>query len=312
MIKNGLIVILGATATGKTALAIKLAQALNTTPINTTPIISADSRQVYKHFNIGTSKPNLTERQGISHYLIDIAEPDTTLTLAEYQKQAQNLISEFHHQGITPILVGGTGLYLKSIVCGMKIPKVAPNHDLRSQLLALGQSQCHQMLLQVDPDIKIHPNDRFRTIRALEVFYVTGKTLTAQQSQSPPTYPIVQIGTNTPENHRKIVSDRINQMLKLGWLEEIKAIQTKYGADLPLLKTLGYAEMCDYLSGKTNLDIAKELTITHTMQFAKHQRTWFRSNQLANITWVNNFSSGDRHQEAIENLLNLIHNRENR
>jgi tRNA dimethylallyltransferase len=297
LIKNGLIVILGATATGKTAKAIALAQTFKA------PILSADSRQVYKDFDIGTSKPNLEERQGIPHYLIDIAEPNTMLTLAEYQAQAQNLISEFHDRGITPILVGGTGLYLKSIVCGMKIPKVAPNLELRSQLLALGQTQCHNMLLQVDPDSKIHPNDRFRTLRALEVFYVTGKTLTEQQSQSPPDYPIIQIGINTPENHREIVSDRINQMLKLGWLEEIKDIQNRYGVDLALLKTLGYAEMSDYLSGKTNLDTAKELTITHTMQFAKHQRTWFRGD--LNTTWVN---SGDR----LESLLDLIHNREDR
>jgi len=296
VIDKGLIVILGATATGKTAKAIAFAQILNA------PILSADSRQVYKDFNIGTSKPNLEERQGIPHYLIDIAEPNTTLTLAEYQAQAQTLIAKFHTQGIMPILVGGTGLYLKSIVCGMKIPKVAPNLELRSQLLALGQTQCHNMLLQVDPSIKIHPNDQYRTLRALEVFYVTGKTLTEQQSQSPPSYPIIQIGINTPENHREIVSDRINQMLKLGWLEEIKDIQNRYGADLALLKTLGYAEMSDYLSGKTNLDTAKELTIIHTMQFAKHQRTWFRGDP--NTTWV---SSGDR-----LDLLDLIHNREDR
>ncbi len=319
---RGLIVILGATATGKTSLSIKLAQALNA------PILSADSRQVYRHFNIGTSKPSLAEQQGIPHHLIDIAEPDTTLTLAEYQEQAQSLISEFHDQGITPILVGGTGLYIKSIVCGMKIPRVAPNLELRSQLLALGQNQAHKMLLQVDPNIKIHPNDRFRTIRALEVFYVTGKTLTEQQSQSPPSYPIVQIGINTPENHREIIGDRIEQMIKLGWLEEIQSIQDRYGKNLALLKTLGYAEMSDYLAGNTDLDTAKELTATHTMQFAKHQRTWFRSNQ--NISWINR---GDRLDEGLlnlihrklqqknqkksgdrldEGLLNLIHDRENR
>lgn len=295
---KGLIIILGATATGKTALSIRLAQTLNA------PIISADSRQVYRHFNIGTSKPSLTEQQGVPHYLIDIAEPNTTLTLAEYQEQAQNLISDFHSQGITPILVGGTGLYLKSIVCGMKIPRIAPNLELRSQLLGLGQNQAHKMLLQVDPDTRIHPNDQFRTIRALEVFYVTGKKLTEQQSQSPPTYPIVQIGLNTPDNHREIVGDRIEQMIKLGWLEEIQSIQDQYGKNLALLKTLGYAEMSDYLAGNTNLGTAKELTATHTMQFAKHQRTWFRGDQ--NINWI---SSGDR---LDEDLLNLIHNRENR
>lgn len=300
MIKSGLIVILGATATGKTALAIQLAQILKA------PILSADSRQVYQHFDIGTSKPNIGYRQGVAHYLIDIAAPDTTLTLAEYQAQAQTLISDFHDQGITPILVGGTGLYLKSIVCGMKIPRVVPNPPLRSQLSALGQTYCHQMLLQVDPRSRIHANDQFRTIRALEVFYITGKSLTEQQSQSPPTYPIIQIGINTPENHLQIVGDRITQMLELGWLEEIKFIQNRYGHDLPLLKTLGYAEMSDYLDGKTDLDTAISLTITHTMQFAKHQRTWFRKDKT--INWIKEeIKTGDR----LKNLLNLVHNREN-
>jgi tRNA dimethylallyltransferase len=298
LIKNGLIVILGATATGKTALAIQLAQVLKS------PILSADSRQVYRYFDIGTSKSNYSDRQGIPHYLIDIAEPDTTLTLAEYQAQAQTLISDFHSQEITPILVGGTGLYLKSIVCGMKIPKVAPDLALRSQLCHLGQTYCHQMLLQVDPETKIHANDQFRTIRALEVFYITGKSLTEQQFQSPPTYPILQIGINTPKDHLKIVGDRIDQMLTQGWLEEIKFIQDRYGHDLPLLKTLGYAEMSDYLMGKTDLDTAKYLTTTHTMQFAKHQRTWFRGNKT--INWLEE-ESGDR----LKKLLNLFHNREN-
>jgi tRNA dimethylallyltransferase len=294
---RGLIVVLGATATGKTSLSIKLAETLNA------PILSADSRQVYRHFNIGTSKPSLIEQQDIPHHLIDIAEPNTTLTLAEYQEQAQSLISEFHDQGITPILVGGTGLYIKSIVCGMKIPRVAPNLELRSQLLALGQNQCHKVLLQVDPDTRIHANDRFRTIRALEVFYVTGKTLSEQQSQSPPSYPIVQIGINTPENHREIIGDRLEQMIELGWLEEIQSIQDQYGKNLALLKTLGYAEMSDYLAGKTNLGTAKDLTTTHTLQFAKHQRTWFRGDR--NINWINR-------DESLENLLNLIHDREDR
>ncbi|AFY72760.1 tRNA isopentenyltransferase MiaA [Synechococcus sp. PCC 7502] len=301
---KGLIVVLGATATGKTSLAIKLAQKFNA------PILSADSRQVYKHFDIGTSKPNLTERQGISHYLIDIAEPNTTLTLAEYQGQAQKLIAEFHAQGITPILVGGTGLYIKSIVAGMQIPRVAPNYYLRSQLLELGQSQCHQILQQVDPRSKIHANDQARTIRALEVFYVTGKPLTEQQGEHPPTYPICQIGISSPplEIYKKIVSDRIEHMLKQGWLEEIKFIQNQYGSGLPLLSTLGYKEMGTYLSGQINLELAKELTVKHTLQFAKHQRTWFNSKSYGEVNWINNPQNFDSSFNNIEDLLNFIHN----
>ena len=295
----GLIVILGATATGKTSLAIALAKHLNS------PILSADSRQVYRHFDIGTAKPNLEERQEVPHYLIDIAEPDTTLTLADYQQQAQTLIAKFHAEGVTPILVGGSGLYIKAITAGLKIPRVPPQPELRSQLEQLGQNYCYQVLQQVDPlgATKIHANDQIRTLRSLEVFYVTGQPLSSQQGEQPPDYPIVQIGLDCEDldAYRKLVSDRTEQMLQDGWLDEIRDLQARYGADLPLLKTLGYGEMSDYLANKTDLETAKSLTVTHTCQFAKRQRTWFRGSGNGDlpIHWLR---SGSSWQEALNCL----------
>ena len=292
----GLIVILGATATGKTNFAIALAKHLHA------PILSADSRQVYRHFDIGTAKPTLDERQEVPHYLIDIAAPETTLTLADYQDQAQNLISKFHAEGVTPILVGGSGLYIKAIASGLKIPRVSPQPDLRSQLQELGQHYCYQVLQQVDPigAIKIHANDQVRTLRSLEVFYVTGQPLSAQQGEQPPDYPIVQIGLECDDldAYRKLVSDRTEQMLKDGWLDEIQDLQKRYGVDLPLLKTLGYGEMCDYLANKTDLETAKLLTVTHTCQFAKRQKTWFRGSGNGDlpIHWLR---SGNNWKEMI-------------
>lgn len=292
----GLIVILGATATGKTNFAIALAKHLQA------PILSADSRQVYRHFDIGTAKPTLDERQEVPHYLIDIASPETTLTLAEYQDQAQNLISKFHAEGVTPILVGGSGLYIKAIASGLKIPRVSPQPDLRSQLQELGQHYCYQVLQQVDPigAIKIHANDQVRTLRSLEVFYVTGQPLSAQQGEQPPDYPIVQIGLECDDldAYRKLVSDRTEQMLKDGWLDEIQDLQKRYGVDLPLLKTLGYGEMCDYLANKIDLETAKLLTVTHTCQFAKRQKTWFRGSGNGDlpIHWLR---SGSNWKEMI-------------
>ena len=296
----GLIVILGATATGKTSLAIALAKHLNS------PILSADSRQVYRHFDIGTAKPNLEERQAVPHYLIDIAEPDTTLTLADYQEQAQTLIAKFHAEGVTPILVGGSGLYIKAITAGLKIPRVPPQPELRSQLEELGQNYCYQVLQQVDPlgATKIHANDQIRTLRSLEVFYVTGQPLSSQQGEQPPDYPIVQIGLDCEDidAYRKLVSDRTEQMLQDGWLDEIRDLQTRYGKDLPLLRTLGYGEMSDYLANKTDLETAKLLTVTHTCQFAKRQRTWFRGSGNGDlpIHWL---STGSSWEDAI-NWLN--------
>ena len=292
----GLIVILGATATGKTSLAIALAKHLNS------PILSADSRQVYRHLDIGTAKPTLEERQDVPHYLIDIAEPDTTLTLADYQDQAQNLIAKFHAEGVTPILVGGSGLYIKAIVSGLKIPRVSPQPDLRSQFEELGQNYCYQVLQQVDPEgaTKIHANDRVRTMRSLEVFYVTGLPLSAQQGEKSPDYPIVQLGLECDdlEAYRKLVSDRTEKMLENGWLDELRDLQFRYGEDLPLLKTLGYSEMSDYLANKNDLETAKLLTVTHTCQFAKRQRTWFRGSGNGDlpIHWLR---SGSGLEQAI-------------
>ena len=280
---SGLITICGATATGKSGLALELAMKLNSV------IISADSRQVYREFDIGTAKPSVAERQLLPHHLIDICAPTETLTLADYQQQAQALIAQFH-QPISPshsappappILVGGTGLYIRSVVQGLKIPRVAPHKELRSQLQSLGQPQLYAMLQQVDPAAaqKIHPNDPVRTLRALEVFYVTGRTISEQQGEHPPNYPILQLGLDCTDSGAltRRIEHRTEQMLAAGWAAEVESLCQKYGSDLPLLDTLGYREMKQYLAGEISLSEAKDLTVLHTRQFAKRQRTWFRA-----------------------------------
>ena len=272
---GGLITICGATATGKSGLALALAQRLNSV------ILSADSRQVYREFDIGTAKPSVDERQQIPHYLIDICEPTETLTVADYQLQAQELIAHFQAQGTIPLLVGGTGLYIRSVVQGMKIPRVAPHNELRSQLSSLGQTQLYQFLQQIDPTAaqKIHPNDEVRTLRALEVFYVTGRPISEQQGENPPNYPILQIGLECSDTSTltRRIEKRTEQMIAMGWEAEVKTLCEKYDADLPLLDTLGYREMKQYFAGEISLTQAKELTVLHTRQFAKRQRTWFRA-----------------------------------
>ncbi len=269
--------ICGATATGKSGLAIALAQRLNSY------ILSADSRQVYREFNIGTAKPTLSEQEQVPHYLIDICDPTETLTVAEYQRQAQALINSppLPHSPTSPLLVGGTGLYIRSITKGLKIPAVPPHPELRSQLLSLGQTQCYGLLQQVDPvaATKIHPNDSVRTVRSLEVFYVTGRSMSEQQGENPPSYPILQIGLDCadPETLQHRIAKRTGQMVDLGLVPEVEGLCQKYGAELPLLNTLGYAEFRQHLAGETSLAQAQELTVLHTRQFAKRQRTWFRA-----------------------------------
>ena len=281
---RGLIVVCGATATGKTSLALEIAQSINSI------IISADSRQVYREFDIGTAKVTGSERELIPQYLIDICEPTETLTLAEYQEQAQNLvksnITEF------PLLVGGTGLYIKSIVKGLKIPRVSPQPQLRLQLQDLGQQQCYQIFKQVDPvgSEKIHVNDQVRTLRALEVFYATGIPISQQQGENQPSNPIIQIGLDcSSEELKKRIVERTKKMIEMGLIEEVEKLVKKYGWDLPLLKTLGYAEIINYLRGKLSLPEAEKEIISHTRQFAKRQRTWFRA--YPEIEWFDTTSS---------------------
>ena len=274
-----LIVICGATGSGKSGLALEIAKRLNSV------IISADSRQIYREFNIGTAKPSIAEQKLIPHYQIDICEPTETLTLAEYQQQTQAIIRQQQDNNGKPLLVGGTGLYLDAITKGLKIPRVSPQPELRSQLSNLGQTQIHAWLSQIDPAAakKIHFNDQFRTLRALEVFYVTGIPISVQQGENPPDYPILQIGLDcdVAALDRRIAT-RTQQMVEAGLIEEVKYLCDKYGRDLPLLNTLGYAEIKQYLAGDLNLEKAIALIITHTRQFAKRQRTWFRKNQQIN------------------------------
>ena len=278
-----LIVICGATATGKSGLAIAIAQRLNS------EIISADSRQIYQDFDIATATVSKEEQALVPHHFVSTVDPSRTVTVAEYQAEAQILINKLQDRQKIPLLVGGTGLYIKSVVKGMKMPRVAANEDLRSQLTDLGQVQCYQMLQQIDPQAasKVYANDPRRTIRALEVYYVTGRTISSQQGEDPPSYPILQIGLDC--ENLDILAQRIEyraqQMIELGWEDEVRYLGGKYGWDLPLLKTLGYAQMREYLEGKISLTETIDLTTIATRQFAKRQRTWFKA--IPEIEWFN-------------------------
>jgi tRNA dimethylallyltransferase len=187
--------------------------------------------------------------------------------------------------------VGGTGLYLKSITRGLKIPPVAPIPELRSQLELYSQAERYCMLQQIDSVSaeKIHFHDEIRTIRALEVYYVTGKTISSQQGENPPAYPILEIGLHCDSdaiNNR--LKKRTTMMIEAGLVAETHQLMQKYGIDLPLLNTLGYAEIKQYLQGEISLTEAEELIVIHTRQFAKRQRTWFRRNY--NIKWFDSDS----------------------
>lgn len=303
-----LVVVAGPTATGKSKLAVQLAQWLRGI------ILNADSRQVYREFDIGTAKPTPAEQQQAPHLLLDVCDPQITLTVADYQQMAQAAIAQCHHRQQVPMLVGGTGLYIRSVIRGLQIPRVGPQPELRSQLQALGQHHCYGLLLQVDPVSaqKIHQNDQVRTLRALEVFYTTGRPMSTQQGELPPAYPVLQFGLDCQDTERlaRRIELRTEAMINQGFVAEVEALIHKYGPDLPLLKTLGYREIADYIAGALTLNEAKALTVLHTRQFAKRQRTWFRADP--HIHWLDSddpllLDRAWQHIEAFAQTIQLSH-----
>lgn len=278
-----LVVISGPTATGKSALAVDLAQRVQGV------ILGADSRQIYQGFDIGTAKPDVTVRAQVWHQLIDWVSPCSTVTVAEYQSMAEALISNWQAQGVIPFLVGGTGLYIQAITDGLRIPQIPPQPTLRRELAHIGQVTCYAWLQQVDAAsaARIHPHDQVRTLRALEVFYVTGRPLSTLQTRRPPSYPILHIGLDcsTQEVLHQRIQQRTHAMIKDGLVGEYESLRDKYGPYLPLLRTLGYREVGDYTAGRLSLEEAESLIVLRTRQLAKRQRTWFRAQP--GIFWLN-------------------------
>ena len=275
------IVLLGPTASGKTELAIEIAEYLKTR------IHNIDSRQIYKSMDIGTAKPSLDQQKKVKHFLIDIKEPIHPINVKQFQEIAQKSINKEIKKNNLPFLVGGSGLYMNSITKGFFLPNVPPQNNLRGQLEELGQRECWELLKNCDPISakKINYADHVRTIRALEVFYVTGKPLSTQQFKTPPEWKILELGLDR-ENLKERISQRTKNMFLNGIVEETRNIISQYGSDLPMLETIGYSEAKNVFYNNITIDKAIELTTTKTIQFAKRQKTWFRNKN--NPTWLNN------------------------
>ena len=275
------IVLIGPTASGKTDLAIEIAKYFKM------HIHNVDSRQIYKFMDIGTAKPSKNQQKTIKHYLIDIEDPKNHINVKEFQGIAQKSIEREIQQNKLPFLVGGSGLYMNSIIKGFFMPEVPPQIALRAQLEELGQEKCWDLLKSCDPVSakKINYADQIRTIRALEVFYLTGKSLSSQKFQNPPPWKILELGIDR-ENLKDRIFQRTKNMFLLGLIEETKDIMSKYDSDLPILETIGYKEAKEVLINNLTIDKAIELTTTKTIQFAKRQKTWFRNKN--NPIWLSN------------------------
>jgi len=275
------IVLIGPTASGKTKLAIDIAKYFN---IN---IHNVDSRQLYRFMDIGTAKPTKDQQKKIKHYLIDLEEPCSKVNARQFQAIATKSINQELNKKTIPFLVGGSGLYMNSIIKGFFAPNVPPQKSLRSQFEKLGQEKCWELLKICDPLLtkKINYADQVRTIRGLEVFYVTGKPMSSQIFQNPPPWRILELGIERADLKARIYK-RTKDMFKLGIIEETKNIINQYGSNLSLLETIGYKEAKDVIKENLKIEEAIELTTTKTIQFAKRQKTWFRNKN--NPIWLNN------------------------
>ncbi|MCB0036421.1 MAG: tRNA (adenosine(37)-N6)-dimethylallyltransferase MiaA, partial [Anaerolineales bacterium] len=254
--KNKLLTIVGPTAVGKTALSLHLAQTFSG------EIVSADSRLFYRGMDIGTAKPSAAEQTAVPHHFIDICQPDETLTLGEYQAQAYQVINKILGRERLPMLVGGTGQYVKAVVEGWGIPRVAPHPELRQALEKLGQEELGRWLTALDPAKAAeldHRNVR-RVIRALEVTLVRGIPISIQQKKSPPPYDILMLGLKRErEELYERIDVRVDQMAAAGLLDEVQALlDAGYGWRLPAMSGLGYRQLRPYFEGEQTLAEALE------------------------------------------------------
>lgn len=294
--------IVGPTAVGKTAVGIKVAEALDG------EIISADSRQIYRGMEIGTGAPSADELSRVRHHFIAEAEPDKWISAGEFARQARIRIDEVVDRGKKPIIVGGSGLYVKALIDGLA-PMPPSDKTIRQQIKgeidSLGVYVLLEELRSVDPDYyeKALPANEKRLIRALEVYRLTGKSFSDWHKPTDPWFEPKIFGLCRPRHELcDIIESRVMKMIDAGWIEELKQLQEKYGDALPktVVEALGYRDLADYLlSGSENIsDIVERISIS-TRQFAKRQMTWFRGDKRT--VWKE--ETGDR---AIENWTEWI------
>lgn len=286
--KIRLVIVQGPTASGKSALAVQLAEHLDG------EVVNADSMQVYGGMDIGTAKPTPPERAGVPHHLYDLVTPDVNFTAADFRDHAARVIEEIHRRNKRIILVGGTGLYIRILTRGLAdSPGGSP--DIRGALEAQADREglvaLHQRLADVDPvsAARLHPNDRVRVVRALEVFLMTGRPLSAFQDEhrfADERYRCLKIGIDMERDllYRR-VEERVDKMMADGFVSEVKGLLAAgYAADLKAMSSIGYKEICAHLAGEFTLDEAVRLIKRNTRQYAKRQITWCRRD--SEIIWV--------------------------
>lgn len=299
------IVIAGPTASGKTSLSIELAKKIEG------EIVSADSMQIYQEMNIGTAKPTLEERQGIKHYLLDYVSVEERYSVADYKKEAKQAIQEIIKKGKVPIVVGGTGLYIDSLIYEIEYPNIEFDEEYRKKLEERvedeGLEKLYQEAKEIDPLAiqKISPNDKKRILRILEIYQATGKTKTEQEIESRKNSIEYDYQVYALKWDREILYDRINRrvdrMIQQGLIEEVKEILKKHEKFPTAMQGLGYKEVVSFLAGKMTQEEMMEKIKMETRRYAKRQMTWFRKNKQT--IWLEGQAST---KESIAKILENI------
>lgn len=287
--KKDVIAVVGPTASGKTALAVDIAKYLDT------EIISADSRQIFKEFDIATAKPTKEEMQGITHNLIDVINPDEEFTVADFADRASKVMKNLFDRNKIPVVAGGTGLYFRILLENYDMPRVAPDKALREELKNIANTQgteaIYNMLKELDPVLaeKMHPNNTVKIIRAIEVCKTLNIPMSQAQKKKAPLYNIKWFGLGhlNGDDRQYLynrIDKRVDMMLSAGLEAEAEKLYKKYGKIPSLMNTIGYQEFIEYFDGNVTYNEAVLKIKQNTRRYAKRQLTWFRQN--SDIMWI--------------------------
>jgi tRNA dimethylallyltransferase len=281
-----LIAIVGPTASGKTRLAIELAS-----PRAGLEAINADSRQVYRHMDVGTAKPTAAEQAALPHHLIDVVDPDEPFGLAAWLGLANEALAAVWKRGGVPVLVGGTGQYVWALLEGWRVPEVPPQDALRRELEGRPPEDLLAELRRIDPESHefIQPQNVRRVIRALEVFHATGKPFSHWRTKEPPAFDWLAIGLClSREELYSRIDARVEAMIASGFVDEVRKLREMgYGRELPAMSGIGYGELCAHLDGEITLQEAVARTKIGTHRLARHQNAWFKTGDQR-IHWLDN------------------------
>lgn len=309
-VKKPLVILTGPTAVGKTEISIKLAKAING------EIISADSIQVYKHFDIGSAKVTKEEMDGVKHYLIDVLEPDEEFNIYVFKKLAMEAMEEIYAKGKIPIIAGGTGFYIQALLYDVEFSEEEGDktyrHMLEKKAEIEGVTSIHNMLKEIDPDAakEIHENNLKRVIRALEYYNETGMRISEhnkeqRQKESPYNFKYYVLNMDREKLYNRI-NMRVDIMVENGLIDEVtKLKEMGYGKELNSMQGIGYKEIRDYVDGVYDLDTAIETLKKNTRNFAKRQITWFKREK--EVVWLNHEEFHNDKEKILDYILDDLH-----